>query len=607
MPSSGQPMSSAFSLTASRPAISACVTVCTVIWLAGCDRSDAEHEFVHAPVFSQEAGDGPVVSAPDPWAVQVGTSILEQGGNAMDAAVAMQTTLGFVEAPETGLGGGGFLLYYHAESGTTRFYDGRETAPTATNPWQYSVLGQPLPKWLVVPQGQSVGVPGMVALMAESHAAHGQLTWSEVLAPTIELAQAGVPMPPRLQEQIAADPSLRLFGDTRRHFVHQASRADPRLRNPALADTLMHLAEQGPDWFYQGEMAAAIQQRAQARLPGASLLQPEDFAQYRAIEREPVCAPYRDWTVCGPPPPSSGGLTLLQILGLLAHFDLPTMTPDDPDALHLIAEASRLAFADRHHYVGDPDSVPVPVDELLASDYLAERAERISPQGTALTRVPPGRPADNIWLQDAEQQTQSAVTTGTSHFSVRDGDGNLVAMTGSNEVPFGSRMMVGGFLLNNQLTDFTFQPDYAFSPYGDGRHPNAPGPGKRPRSSMTPVIVFDQNDEPVLVLGSRGGQRIIGYVAQTLIHVLDWEQPLDVAIAAPRMVHTGHALELEADTQLAAQASDLSARGHNVTVRPLTSGLHGLQRTADGWVGAADPRLGGTSGHRPGLTAPPIE
>ena len=250
--------------------------------------------------------------------------------------------------------------------------------------------------------------------------------------------------------------------------------------------------------------------------------------------------------------------------------------------------------------------MPVPLGDLLAPGYLAERAERMSAGGSALTRVYPGRPADNTWLSEAEQRLD-AVTTGTSHFSVRDGDGNLVAMTGSNEVPFGSRMMVGGFLLNNQLTDFTFQPDYAFSPYGDGRHPNAPGPGKRPRSSMTPVIVFDQDNEPVLVLGSRGGHRIIGYVAHTLIQVLDWEQPLDAAIAAPRMVHAGHELELEADTYLADQASALSSRGHRVTVRPLTSGLHGLQRTADGWIGAADPRLGGTSGHRPGLTATAIE
>lgn len=576
------------------------------LWLVGCSGSETETTSSNVPVFTQEPGAGPVVAAPDPWAVQVGTSILAQGGNAIDAAVAIQATLGFVEAPETGLGGGGFLMFYHAASGSTEFHDGREVAPVATNPWQYSVLGQPLPKWLVVPQGQSVGVPGMVALMASVHEAHGELSWAEVLAPAIELARTGVPTPHRLQAQIAADPSLRLFRDTRRYFVSQASGSDPWLRNPALADTLTQLAEQGPDWFYQGEMAAAIQQRAQRRLPGASLLQPEDFAQYRAVTREPVCGPYRDWTVCGPPPPSSGGLALLQILGMLAHFDLPAMAPDDPEALHLIAEASRLAFADRHHYVGDPDTVPVPVEALLADDYLAERAARIEAGGQALSRVHPGRLADNTWLLDV-QHIPDRVSSGTSHFSVRDSAGNLVAMTGSNEVPFGSRMMVGGFLLNNQLTDFTFQPEYRLSPYGDGRHPNAPGPGKRPRSSMAPVIVFDQDDEPLLVLGSRGGHRIIGYVAHTLIQVLDWQRPLGDAIAAPRMVHAGSDLELEVDTSLADLASDLTARGHHVSVRPLTSGLHGLQRTEDGWTGAADPRLGGAVGNQPALLAPAIE
>ncbi len=529
-----------------------------------------------------------MVSAAHPAAVEAGLEVLRNGGHAVDAAIAVQMVLGFIEAPETGIGGGGFLLLHDATRGTTHMYDGRETAPAAATPDRFRTFGIEHPLGLAIPSGSSVGVPGLISMLGKAHADHGRISWAELLEPAARLAESGLPMPPRLRQQIESDWSLRLFADTRQFFRGQLDGADSTLRNPELAATLRHLALEGPDALYHGPVAEAIVERVSSARWGKADMQLSDLANYRSVVRDAVCAPYREWTLCGGAPPSSGGITILQMLGMLEHFDLPQMSPEDPATVHLIAEVSRLAFADRNHYIGDPDSVEIPIEDLLDRDYLSQRAGLINPL-RAMEHARPGEPGGRIELTELRPRSEPP-EHGTSHFSVVDGDGNLVALTSSNEAPFGSRMLVNGMVLNNQLTDFTFNPHL-----GQGAHPNAVGPGKRPRSSMSPFIVLDQAGEPVLVVGSRGGSRIIGYVLKTLVGVLDWGLDIQEAIALPNLVERGEGIELEENTSIARLADSLREMGHEVKILPMTSGLHGIERIGNGWRGGADPRLDGVA------------
>lgn len=533
-----------------------------------------------------------MVAAPNPLAVEAGLEVLRKGGNAIDAAVAVQMVLGFVESPETGIGGGGFLLYHDAASGRTTLFDGRETAPLAARPDRFRLLGQALPLWAAIPSGRAVGVPGLVAMLESAHRQHGTMTWAKLIEPAIGLADQGVPMPDRLQTQIAEDASLRVFSDMRGYFRRQAAEAPPRLTNRELADTLRAVARDGAAALYHGALAEALVDRVRTRRPLSGDMTMADLAGYRAVEREPVCGPYREWTVCGAPPPSSGGIAVLQILGMLERFPMADFGPDSAIALHLIAEASRLAFADRERYVGDPDFVDVPVRGLIDPAYLSARAMLIDEQ-SANPRALPGEPGRRALIREADANANTnyrAKTTGTSHLSIVDQQGNVVALTSSIEAPFGSRMMSGGFLLNNQLTDFSFDP------LQDGRpHPNAVAPGKRPRSSMSPVMVFDADGELRLVLGARGGSRIIGHVVRTLVSVLDWELEVDHAIAMPNFVHRGEVLEIEAGSPLRRHRGALEQLGHTVTEATMVSGLHAIERTPEGWRGGADPRLDGTA------------
>lgn len=529
-----------------------------------------------------------MVAAAHPLAVEAGLQALRQGGSAIDAAVAVQFVLGFVEAPETGIGGGGFLLYFDATSGTVEFFDGRETAPAAARADRFRWLGGTAPSWFAIPSGRAVGVPGMVAMLELAHARHGRLPWPRLLDPAIRLAEDGVPMPGRLQAQARGDPSLRLFADTRRRFVAPAGAAVPVLRNTDYAATLRQLAEQ-PQSFYRGDIAAGLLERAVRRRPWRSDLAAADLANYQAKMRPPVCAPYREWVVCGAPPPSSGGIAVLQTLGMLASFPMRELGPDSVEAMHLLVEAQRLAFADRERYLGDPDFVSVPVAGLLDRDYLRRRAALIDPE-RALPQASPGVPAGTATDDAGPPIRPGNPRGGTSHFSIVDAAGNVVALTGSIEAPFGSRMESGGFLLNNQLTDFSFRPES-----GGETHPNAVAPGKRPRSSMAPVIVFDADGEVRLVVGARGGPRIIAHVTRTLVAVLDWELELQEAIARPNFGHAGGYLELERDTPLSTRRLEFQARGHRVREMELASGLHGIERTAVGWRGGADPRLDGVA------------
>jgi gamma-glutamyltranspeptidase / glutathione hydrolase len=527
-----------------------------------------------------------MVSAAHPLAVEAGLEILRRGGSAVDAAITVQLVLGFVEAPETGIGGGGFLLLRRADGGLELF-DGRETAPAAATPDRFTVFGRPVPAGLAVPTGRAVGVPGLVAMLAHAHERHGRVAWAELFEPAIRLAESGVPMPERLRRESLADGSLRLFADTRQAFRAPARASGSELVNREYAGTLRTLAGHGADAFYQGEIAAALVERARARRPWPSDLEVDDLRAYTVIEREPLCGPYRRWTVCGPPPPSSGGLALLQILAMVERFPLAELEPGAAAAVHVLAEAHRLAFADREAYLGDPAFVAVPVEGLLDSGYLDARSALIDPS-RALRRVLPGRPAGAPGGElAAPPRSRSG---GTSHLTVADAEGNVVALTSSIEAPFGARMSSSGFLLNNQLTDFSFAPRF-----GDRPHPNAVAPGKRPRSSMTPVVVLDGDGEIVLALGSRGGPRITSYVLKVLIGTLDWELDIQDAIDLPNFAHAGDRLELEAGTTLAARRAELESLGHRVRVTELTSGLHGIARDGDGWRGGADLRLEGVA------------
>jgi gamma-glutamyltranspeptidase/glutathione hydrolase len=570
------------------PGLSGAAALALVVLLAGCETPAPDNLLAHQSEAERSAKHF-MVSTAHPLATEAGLAVLRDGGNAVDAAVAVQMVLGFVEAPETGIGGGGFLLFRDGASGALRFYDGRETAPLAANAERFLLLGQPLPLAAAVPTGRAVGVPGLVAMLGLAHENHGSHAWAELLQPAIELAESGTPMPDRLQRQIREDNSLRLFSDMRRMFVDPAAEEAPRLANQQYAETLRTLAREGPQAFYGGPIARDIAARAASRLLWPGDLTEEDFAAYRAIERDAVCGVYREWTVCGAPPPSSGGIAVLQILGLLERFPLAELGPDSVESIHLVAEACRLPFADRYRYLGDPAFVDVPLADLLARDYLARRSMLIDP-ARAMVEAKPGEPGRRTVIPEAEPGDEQE-TLGTSHFSIVDGDDNLVALTSSIEAPFGARMSTRGFLLNNQLTDFTFDPALE-----DGRlHPNAVAPGKRPRSSMSPVMVFDADGNVRLVIGSRGGARIIGYVVKALIGVLDWNLDVQDAVALPNFVHRGQMLELERGSVLERHRSALEALGHDVKLVRMTSGLHGMERIDGGWRGAADPRLDGVA------------
>jgi gamma-glutamyltranspeptidase/glutathione hydrolase len=545
------------------------------------------------------------VASANPLATQAGLEMLQAGGSAIDAAIAVQMVLGLVEPQSSGLGGGAFLL--HSASGRVQAFDGRETAPAAaTEDLLLGTDGKPLAFHAAAVGGRAVGTPGVLRMLALAHAQHGKLPWTQLFAPAIRLATHGFAISPRLHAQLKADAYLRLDPTARAYFYQANGEPHPVghvLRNPELAAVLQRIATEGVPAFYSGEVAQAMVRKVQQHPTNPGRLTLSDLANYQAKERAPLCfdhaAHSRVYRVCGLPPPSSGTIAVGQILGMLQHTPA-TLLPSPaeamdgaPDArwLHLYAEASRLAFADRAQYVADPDFVPPPSGEwqsLLDPAYLRERAQLIGPK--AMPNVSAGVPQRGQRSSHAPMIDQPEY--GTSHISIVDAQGNALAMTTTVEDAFGSRQMVKGFLLNNELTDFSFAPrDAQGKPVANRVQPN-----KRPRSSMTPLLVFDKTSgELVASLGSPGGAMIIHFTTKTLYGLLHWGMSPQQAIALPNFGSVGGPLWLEGGRFAPATLAALRERGHEVKEVALTSGVQALVKhnQADVWRGAADPRREG--------------
>ncbi|KAA8610306.1 gamma-glutamyltransferase [Salipiger aestuarii] len=528
-----------------------------------------------------------MIAVANPLAAEAGAKVLRAGGSAADAMIAAQAVLGLVEPQSSGLGGGAFLVWYDAASGGLTTLDGRETAPLDAAPRLFQdEAGEPLAFFDAVVGGRSVGTPGTPALMQAAHDRWGKADWAGLFDPAIRLATDGFKVSPRLAALVADDSArLQRFDDTAAYF-HPGGvplAAGDTLANAAYARTLRTIAQGGAQAFYTGDIAADIVATVRGAGDAPGVLSQADLALYKVIERPAVCAPYRAHEVCGMGPPSSGALSVGQILGMLDSYDLAALGPDSPEAWRLIGDASRLAFADRGRYMADSDFVPMPTEGLVAPDYLAARAELLAGDD-ALPEVAPGDPAwdhAQLWADDDSIEFPS-----TSHISIVDAAGNALSMTTTIENGFGSRLMTHGFLLNNELTDFSFRSHADGVPIA-----NRVEPGKRPRSSMAPTIVM-RDGAPVMVVGSPGGSRIIGYVAQAVIAHLDWGMDAQQAVAMPHLVNRFGTFDLEQDTQAVALDGALRKMGFETSVRALNSGLHAIV-LGEGLLGGADPRREG--------------
>ncbi|WP_415833553.1 gamma-glutamyltransferase [Kerstersia similis] len=552
---------------------------------------------LEAPDLNPEAATGQVsktlvqadhfmAATANPLATQAAYRILARGGSAADAAIAAQLVLTLVEPQSSGLGGGAFLMYHDAGQGRLHAYDGRETAPAAARPERFMAGERALPMSQAVNSGLSVGTPGLVRLLETMHQAHGELPWAELFEPAIELAEQGFAVSPRLHALIAENQALRAQPEAAAYFLDPEGTPWPVghiLKNPRLAQVLRLLASQGADAFYHGSIArdivAAVQEHP---IPGDLAF--DDLASYQVVEREPLCGMYRIYRLCGMPPPSSGTLAILQMIKVLEPYGMRQLAPMSLEAVHLFSEAGRLAYADRDFYVADPAFAEVPLAGLLDPGYLDDRSALIDPE-YSMGMAEPGRPPG---LRREPGQDQAPDLPSTSHIVVVDAQGNALSMTSSIEQAFGSKIFVRGFLLNNQLTDFSLQPDDAY-----GRPvANRLEAGKRPRSSMSPMVVY-RNDQPYMVLGSPGGSAIINYVAKVLVGVLDWKLDIQQAISLPNMGSRNRQTELEAGTALENLAEPLRLMGHEINLLPFPSGLNGIVMDERGLSGGTDPRREG--------------
>jgi gamma-glutamyltranspeptidase/glutathione hydrolase len=553
------------------------------------EQPEAESGFTAKPLVTAKHH---MVVAANQLAAEAGLAILRKGGSAVDAGIATQMVLNLVEPQSSGIGGGAFILYWDKRKNELASIDGRETAPKAATPELFlDKDGKPLPREDAMGSGLSVGVPGVLAALKLAHDKYGKLPWADLFEPAITLARSGFAVSPRLAAELAEAPAESFTPEARAYFFDNERQPWPAghiLTNPALADTLTTIARDGPDAFYKGDIAGDIAHAVQTdpRHPGA--LSVEDIAGYRAKERPPVCVVYRAEKICGAGPPSSGGVTVAQVMALLAPYDLGP-APLSVRAAHAIIEAERLAFADRNRYLADPDFVAMPTAGLLDSSYLAERRELINPD-RALADVVAGTPPNTRQGDYGTDSTQEV--PGTSQVSIVDDDGNAFSMTTTIERAFGSRNMVRGFLLNNELTDFSFLPVD-----DDGRSvANRVEGGKRPRSSMDPTIVF-ANDSGALdyVLGSPGGAAIILYNIKALIALIDWRLDAADAAALVNFGSTGDGVVIEPWSEWNNLFTALESLGHNVQRVDLTSGMHIIAVTKDGLEGGADPRREGVA------------
>jgi len=538
-----------------------------------------------------------MVSAANPIAARIGLDILRAGGSAVDAAIAVQMVLTLVEPQSSGVGGGAFLLNYEP-AGQKKLkpilsaYDGRETAPKATTEnlflknngdvfsWDERKIG-----------GRSVGVPGTVHVLGVAHKNHGRLPWKTLFDPAIRIAKNGFAVSPRLHRMIKKDKFLKNFPEARNFFYLPNGKPLPIgfiLKNPKLAETFKLLAEKGPEAFYSEYMSVDIADAVQNthHLPGK--LTADDIQKYSSKKRQTICGPYKSWNICGMPPPTSGGVAIIQTLRMLERFDLGKRAPYSAKAIHLITEASRLAFADRNLYLGDPDFVQIPLLGLISTKYLQERSALISEQ-RSMELASAGKPSLSGAFSDISSDNEKKELNSTSHIAIIDSWGEAVSMTTTIGTAFGSRIMVNGFMLNDELADFAANPrDEAGKVKA-----NAPQANKRPRSSMSPTFVLDEKGKLVMAIGSPGGSSIIGYVIKTLISVLDWKMHMQEAIDMPNFLNKNKRTELEKDTHLVELVRELKELGHNPKIKEKISGLSGIRVNERGLEGGADSRREG--------------
>jgi len=531
-----------------------------------------------------------MVSTAHGLATAVGLDVLKAGGTVADAAVAIQMVLNLVEPQSSGIGGGLFLVYYDAKTKKVSTIDGRETAPINVDPKAFIKKdGTELSYQEAMVGGKSVGVPGVLAALKMFHDKHGKLPWQDLFLPAINLSQNGFPISARLSESIASAEHIKNSSEAKKYFFDNdgatAKKEGSLLINPELAATFTLIAEQGIDAFYQLKIASAIVDSVQNSSVDKGTLALDDLKNYQAKERDPVCLDYKKFKICGMGPPSSGAVAVLEILGILENFNFGTIKMPSTTAIHLFAEASKIAYADRDKYLADPDFISVPTLKILDKNYLKKRASLMSEK--SLGKVNAGSfetpPINNL------NDSQSIEKPSTTHFSVVDSFGNALALTSSIEYGFGSALMTKGFLLNNQLTDFSFSETS-----GGKLVANRIEPNKRPRSSMSPILVFNEQGDLYMVIGSPGGAKIIGYVAKTIFLVLEAGMTLEQAINYPHFGNRNGALELEENSDLVLLKSHFESMGHEVKMVDMNSGIHAIMKTPEGLTGVADKRREGT-------------
>lgn len=537
---------------------------------------------------TSKSATGFMVVAANPYASQAGYNILEKGGSAIDAAIAVQMVLTLVEPQSSGIGGGAFLLHWQKENKKLTSFDGRETAPNkAMSDLFLQENGKPI-SWIdAVVGGRSVGVPGVLAALFDAHQKYGKLPWKTLFDDAIHLADKGFIVSPRLAKLVSIkfNPGIYKLPAINHYFFPngKAIVAGDKLINKPLARVFKAIAENGITPFYDGWIAKKIVDAVQHSEIAPGLLTLQDMRNYRSKERNAVCGDYRQYQVCGMAPPSSGGIAVIQMLSILANFDMSTQAFDDINTLHLFTQSSRLAFADREKYIADPDFVEVPIEGLIEQQYLTERSKLVH-LNNDMGLAQAGKP------RDAKNQANDMAyeLPSTSHFSIVDTQGNAVSMTTSIEMGFGSAVMVEGFILNNQLTDFSLLPKK-----NNQLIANRVEAGKRPRSSMAPMMVFNHDGSLKLVVGSPGGSRIINYVAKAILGVLDWQLSPQQATNLPNVTNRNKVTTLEKGTSVTALKDELEKKGHKVVIRDLNSGVHMIEVSSGVLIGGADPRREG--------------